>query len=281
MLLKEFSSGQPLFLSVREARNQLELLEIRPDNPLPNASWLPIVCQNSSQPEIVLEPTAKSVSKQKVLILGAVVVLLGLLVGGIFWSRKNWSSNAPSDPVSSENPVSGGDKLILTSEVNEAKSQGIEAYAAQEWDTAIAAFRESLNTEKDQEGSLDPETWLYLNNAIAQKNAALSGAKVTRLAIAASIPEKAEEKREDPQGIAKELLRGVALRQAEFNCGIEDLVSAIENLSAELSCQGTQNQFIHFTIADDQGLNNESRAKAVAKTLAQEPIVAVVGHFFQ
>nr|WP_228025291.1 CHASE2 domain-containing protein [cf. Phormidesmis sp. LEGE 11477] len=43
--LKSFSSGQSLYLSVREAREQLQSVEDR----FPCATWLPIICQNSTK----------------------------------------------------------------------------------------------------------------------------------------------------------------------------------------------------------------------------------------
>ncbi len=49
-LLKEFSQGTPLFLAVREARESLEGIEFRD---FPAASWLPVICVNPNQPELV------------------------------------------------------------------------------------------------------------------------------------------------------------------------------------------------------------------------------------
>ncbi len=43
--LKTFSSGKSLYLSVREAREQLQSLEDR----FPCATWLPVICQNSAR----------------------------------------------------------------------------------------------------------------------------------------------------------------------------------------------------------------------------------------
>ena len=43
--LKSFSSGRSLYLSVREAREQLQSIEDR----FPCATWLPIICQNSTK----------------------------------------------------------------------------------------------------------------------------------------------------------------------------------------------------------------------------------------
>lgn len=43
--LVAFSSGQPLYLAVRQAREQLQALEAE----FPCATWLPIICQNPAE----------------------------------------------------------------------------------------------------------------------------------------------------------------------------------------------------------------------------------------
>ncbi|MFN6526197.1 ABC transporter substrate-binding protein [Nostoc sp. ChiSLP03a] len=47
--LREFSQGTPLCLAVRKARDRLEPLEFY----FPAASWLPVICVNPNQPELV------------------------------------------------------------------------------------------------------------------------------------------------------------------------------------------------------------------------------------
>lgn len=47
--LREFSQGTPLCLAVREARDRLESIQ----STFPAASWLPVVCVNPNQPELV------------------------------------------------------------------------------------------------------------------------------------------------------------------------------------------------------------------------------------
>ena len=43
--LELFASGKPLYISVREAREKLQVME----DEFPGASWLPIICQNSAE----------------------------------------------------------------------------------------------------------------------------------------------------------------------------------------------------------------------------------------
>ena len=51
--LEEFSHGKPLYLAVREARNRLHWMQSNGKYSCPAATWLPIVCQNPNQPELV------------------------------------------------------------------------------------------------------------------------------------------------------------------------------------------------------------------------------------
>ncbi|MDF5710225.1 MAG: ABC transporter substrate-binding protein [Nostoc sp. S4] len=48
--LREFSQGTPLCLAVRKARESLEAIEL---HDFPAASWLPVICVNPNQPELV------------------------------------------------------------------------------------------------------------------------------------------------------------------------------------------------------------------------------------
>jgi CHASE2 domain-containing sensor protein len=62
--LAEFSQGQSLYAAVRYARERLQVLEAD----YPCATWLPVICQNPSEPPMVwLEPTRnqKLIDKQK------------------------------------------------------------------------------------------------------------------------------------------------------------------------------------------------------------------------
>ncbi|NJL57220.1 CHAT domain-containing protein [bacterium] len=53
--LKEFSQGTPLCLAVRRARDRLESIQ----SSFPAASWLPVVCLNPIQPELVWPPSTR------------------------------------------------------------------------------------------------------------------------------------------------------------------------------------------------------------------------------
>ncbi|MBE9040478.1 ABC transporter substrate-binding protein [Oscillatoriales cyanobacterium LEGE 11467] len=265
--LQEFSNGTPLFRAVREARNQLQFLEDRPENPLPCASWLPVVCQNPSQSELVWDKTTRKRWWKIGAALLAFVALSGAAIE--FWTRMR----------SPDVVLSRGETLVMASQTNNAKERGLAAMGDRNWEDAIAAFRQSLNQELQEnetlqiKDSLDPETWIYLNNAIAEQKAENQIGQLAQLAISVPAKDKPGE-----QLISKEFLQGAALRQAEFNCGVEKLITAIKNLDISLDCvPEDNNNFIHITIAND--LSNEDISKYVAAELSKTSILGTIGHF--
>lgn len=277
--LQEFASGTPLFLSARKARNQLRLLEKRSPHPLPCASWLPVVCQNPSQSELIWV-------QEKVFplrLLRPIAIALTSLVTVVI-ALKHSENSTPSTPLLSDTEsesavISRGDKLILSPESNEAKLRGIIAYEAKNWEEAIAAFRESLHQEWEEnktlpiKNSLDAETLIYLNNAIAEQKSELNFGKLAPLAIA--VPAKDTE---GEQLLSKDFLQGAGLRQAEFNCGVKAIVAAIENLNTPLNCQSEDSKnFIHLAIANDR--SDENIARDIAIELSNISVIGVVGHF--
>ncbi len=63
--LEEFFHGKPLYLAVREARNRLHWMQSDDKQPCPAATWLPIVCQNPNQPELVFpQPQLETITKE-------------------------------------------------------------------------------------------------------------------------------------------------------------------------------------------------------------------------
>jgi branched-chain amino acid transport system substrate-binding protein len=283
--IEEFSRGTPLFLSVREARNRLQALE----NYLPCASWLPVVCQNPSQSELIWKKRSLRDWLRNIGI--ATISLASLTAVGMMW--KVWNDNQIIEPLISTSPedekvvyseepeslISQGDKLILTDEKKDYKIRGIEAYSAEEWEEAIDAFRKSLHQELEEnkqrkiKESLDPETVIYLNNAIAKQKQTLNLGDLAQLAVVIPAKSKSTE-----QVISKELLSGAALQQSEFNCGVDKLVAAIEDVEIPLSCKSEDDKsFIHLTIANDK--NNEEIAQKVATQLSSIPVLGGVGHF--
>ncbi|MBE9095028.1 ABC transporter substrate-binding protein [Tychonema sp. LEGE 07203] len=105
------------------------------------------------------------------------------------------SSKAVSAPL-----ISQGEKILLTGGKADAEKQaGAAAFVGKNWDEAIAKYEAATKTDPN-----DPETKIYLNNAAAQKTG-------NPLTIAVVVPIGASA------DAAKEVLRGAALYQEQFN----------------------------------------------------------------
>lgn len=186
-------------------------------------------------------------------LLGALVLTLGLLGGGAWWFlQKNpeLTENLPfsESSINGTNPqnpdapqLSSGETILLQGDSNPDKVQGVVAYIQGDYIQAQQYFRQSLQGNQN-----DPETLIYLNNA----KASLTPNPVS-LAVTISMPVDT-----DTNG-AKEILRGVAQAQEEFNA---------------------QGNALKIVIGDDNG--DSAIAKKLAQEFAQRPeILGVIGHF--
>ncbi len=244
--LTSFAEGASLHEAVREARDQLRLIEHRS----PNASWLPVIFQNPEEaplfypleePPSILGEKAPKNSEKKPKInkiagwgMGA-IALLSLTFGlyKILELRKD-STLATG--------ISLGEEILAEKDATSEKQAGVKAFANGNYSKAVANFKLSLQNNPN-----DPETQIYLNNAIA------ANSKET-LKIAVSVPIGVN------QPIAEEILRGVAEVQAEINRDF-----------------GINGKLLQVIIAND---NNDSKsAQDVARKFVKDTsIFAVVGH---
>jgi branched-chain amino acid transport system substrate-binding protein len=164
-----------------------------------------------------------------------------MLVVCAFWAKSNFKIGWPlSDPPSLKN-MSLGQKALVLAEMTPDKEEGIQAFAAGDYDTAIAKFDAHLKRRPN-----DPEARVYLNNAKIGDR--------MHLLIAVSIPISSN------LNVAQEILRGVSQVQDELNKerGIKGLPLKVE-------------------IIDDK--NDPKIAKQVAAALVDDPkVFAVVGH---
>ncbi|ACK73522.1 Extracellular ligand-binding receptor [Gloeothece citriformis PCC 7424] len=212
-----------------------------------------------TQTTVVSAPTTIARKKQSQWLIPAIgVASVLILVGGGFGLYKvlfSQSENNEPDPVPtitvtpgtaggliSSNAQNGqyisqGEKILL--DATPDKQDGATAFGGQDWDGAISAYQQAANSDPN-----DPEAKIYLNNAQAQK----SGNPLT---IAVVVPIKS-----DPNS-AKEVLRGVAKAQEEYN-------------------QNPQGSLLQVVIADDPGGLD---SKAIAEDLVNaSEVVGVIGH---
>ena len=135
--------------------------------------------------------------------------------------------------------ISQGEKILLDSTPN--KQAGASAFAQQNWDSAIASYQQAANVNPN-----DPEGKIYLHNAKARKIG-------NPLTIAVVVPITSS-----PDS-AKEILRGVASQQEEFN-----------------QSPPPSGRLLEVVIVNDGGTLT---AASVAQDLVKAPsILGVVGH---
>lgn len=188
-----------------------------------------------------------SQKKETTVLLLALLITLAL-VGIGAWVVKNFLG--AQDPIPEQTIVEPSPTQSITQQItfgekslfpqNPAKQAGIEALAANK-KSAVTLLQQAL-----KENPNDPETLIFLNNAVANQKS---------YAIAVAVPIGA-----DPNG-SLEILRGVAQAQNEINAA------------------GGINQVpLKVAIANDN--NQELQAQQIATALVKNPeILAVVGHW--
>ncbi|MFB2772189.1 ABC transporter substrate-binding protein [Pelatocladus sp. BLCC-F211] len=140
------------------------------------------------------------------------------------------------------NRLSLGDKILVKDHLSSEKKAGVEAFATENYDQAIASFQKSL-----QKIPNDPETHIYLQNALAARHG-----KVLKIAVSVPIGSNIN--------VAKEILQGVAQAQNEVN-----------------QKGGIQGYFLQVEIANDD--NDPDISKQIANFFVKnKQILAVIGH---
>ncbi|MGL5083119.1 MAG: ABC transporter substrate-binding protein [Microcoleaceae cyanobacterium] len=278
---KEFAGKHhALVPAFHHAREQLE--DCHYDSPYPGATWLPSLCLQDTvaaqslfwQDLILQQPFSRFPGYLRLGILVLVLLGLGLSLG--YWQLKSKSkeiSKSVSSPLSNsklsnskppiDQLISQGERLLISSNTNPAKDAGIRAYSTKNYGEAIQQFRQALKANVN-----DPETLIYLNNAIAEQKMATNTGKVFEIAI--SVPIKNEP------NVSQEMLRGIAQAQTEQNCG-QSSQQISQVLQANFNCLGQNSTFVKVTIGDDEYEPNV--AEKIAESFVQNPnILGVIGH---
>lgn len=199
---------------------------------------------------MTLGQAGRMVSKQKLAFwVAGLVVLAGVNGFSIRWLSQHKQSTPSTLTVDvtaapletdSELIISEGDRLLLEGDRHGLKAEGVLAYRLGNFAEAERLFLQSF---MDQEK--DPETLIYLNNALVSQQA-----EFVTIAVAVSLKGEAEI------NASKEILRGVAQAQREFIKG---------------------GNALKVVIGDDQ------RDKQITKQLAtsfveNQSILGVIGH---
>lgn len=291
--LEEFIRGKPLHSAVREARQHLQQFEIPISTDklfYPGASWLPVLIQNPASPELYWpQPEPDRLPRKPLFKSWQFLPLSLVLIGtGVYGLSQIVSSEKMGDQISQ------GEEILTPFQPRD-KQRGIKpvascqrpwsyyisvwnGYVRQLWDDcfighnnykrAVQNLRESWQEERK-----DPETLIYLNNALLEA----TGADYYKIAVVVPVLKKEFEDAE----IAEEILRGIAQAQTEVNLSLFEgsKPSDIPLPGIDfLNRKNLNGKGLKVIIADDS--NREGRAKTVAKILAKRSdILGVVGHY--
>ncbi|MFN7513568.1 caspase, EACC1-associated type [Microcystis sp.] len=175
-------------------------------------------------------------------------------------------------PKQTDDFISEGEEILNNSQPFN-KKEGTEYFAQCDYQKALLRFKDAW-----QQDRLDPETLIYLNNALLEANKM----PYYTIAVAVSIPKNQNDFNDDDgDSRANEMLRGVAQLQTKINLGL------LNDNDPFLKYFPDQN-FINKKAINGKGLkvvitndeNKELLAKKTASSLSQRPeILGVVGHY--
>ncbi|MFM6732960.1 MAG: caspase, EACC1-associated type [Microcystis panniformis] len=152
------------------------------------------------------------------------------------------------------------------------KRKGAEYFAQCDYQEALSRFKEAW-----QQDRLDPETLIYLNNALLEANKM----PYYTIAVAVSIPKNQNSSNDDGDSRANEMLRGVAQLQTKINLGLlnDDDPFLKDFLDQDfINKKAINGKGLKVVITNDR--NDKLLAKKRAEALSQRPeILGVVGHY--
>jgi branched-chain amino acid transport system substrate-binding protein len=261
--IENFSQGVSLQKAVSIARRRLESIEDR----LPYATWLPVMYQHRNAASLTWNP--KTWQRLGLRFGLGLAVVLSILMSFYQLARKS----GKTCPLNLGDFISCGEEILLQSSPPRLKERGVEFLAESQYTEAIQLLKQSWNTE-----NRDPETLIYLNNALLKAK----GAKFYTIAVAVPVIQRQDDLTSVTDSeVAQEILRGVAQLQTEVNLDLfknnEKLVENFPGYSF-LPKQAIKNQMgLRVVIADDR--NHTEAAKQRAEALVkQQEILGVVGH---
>ncbi|TAG88099.1 MAG: serine/threonine protein kinase [Oscillatoriales cyanobacterium] len=174
-----------------------------------------------------------------------------------------------TQPSSSADGVSYGEKLLVQTSALWSKQRGINEFAEKNYPEALKQLKQSWREDRR-----DPETLVYMNNALLKS----INAEYYTIAIVVPIRRNQDGSILDAN-LAEELLRGIAQAQTEVNLSL-----LTPNLNKDfpgqefLKPKAINGKGLKVIIADDANIKSEA-IKRANYLVAQPDILAVIGHY--
>ncbi len=175
-------------------------------------------------------------------------------------------------PKQTDDFISEGEEVLNYSQPFN-KEKGKEYFAQCDYQKALLRFKDAW-----QQDRLDPETLIYLNNALLEANKM----PYYTIAVAVSIPKNQNDFNDDDgDSRANEMLRGVAQLQTKINLGLlNDNDPFLKYFPDQdfINKKAINGKGLKVVITNDE--TDELLAEKRAKSLSQRPeILGVVGHY--
>ncbi|NER50979.1 MAG: ABC transporter substrate-binding protein [Symploca sp. SIO1A3] len=204
------------------------------------AQWVIESWAQALQVQVV--QTNKSGMKFKKPLLYGIIACLLLTAGGTFVVYRNFSSEGITEAKWEAERFSRGQRTLFPGDGNTSRDLGIVALQNENYSEAVQLFERAVTADRN-----DPEVLIYYNNARARQQ----GSPLT-LAVVVPVDNRGTS--------AKEMLRGVAQAQDQFN-----------------DSMGLNGRLLEIVIANDG--NEPAKATQVAKELVNDKsIIGVIGH---
>ncbi len=212
---------------------------------------------------------SKSLLKWVVLlVIAGVAVVSAIAVPRLF--PKKFPPVSASNPFVFGDSISSGEEILVQTSAHWSKQRGILEFGRSNYQEALKLLKESWRQNRK-----DPETLIYMNNALLEAN------NIPYYTIAIIVPTRRNPNGEMINGnLAEELLRGIAQAQTEVNLGLlaDDRTDRDFPGKGFLSAKSINGKGLKVVIADDKNIKPEAvnRANALVKI---PDILGVVGHY--
>ncbi|WP_293133391.1 bifunctional serine/threonine-protein kinase/ABC transporter substrate-binding protein [Microcoleus sp. bin38.metabat.b11b12b14.051] len=175
-------------------------------------------------------------------------------------------------PAPSADGISYGEKLLVQTSAPWSKQRGINEFADKNYPEALKQFKQSWREDRK-----DPETLIYMNNAL------LEAIDAEYYTIAIVVPIR---RNQDGTGtivnasLAEELLRGIGQAQTEVNLGLLSTNNSERDFPGQglLEAKSIKGKGLKVIIADDANIKSYA-VKRANYLVAQPKILAVIGHY--